>query len=228
MLNYMTDHLIMCAQVWQKSKSKCLESVISAHDDAINAVEVSVAGDGAVYTASADGTIKVWKKELAESGSHRLTQVASLRRENGCAVNALALARDGKTLVSGSCDGEVVAWGVGEGPDRMRARAALKGHEGAVLCIVAVDRGGLFASGSADRTVRIWGECGRGFCCLGVLEGCRRPVRSLVAVEVEEEEGRSDDVVSLVSGSIDGEVKLWWVTVYDVRRGDDVKLASYV
>ncbi|KAL8140829.1 hypothetical protein V2J09_006850 [Rumex salicifolius] len=208
-------------KVWKASESKCMESVLGAHDDAINAVEASTAGDGAVYTASADGTIKVWQRGGA-SEARGVALVAELRRDNACAVNALALARDGMTLLSGSCEGEVVAWGrgTGEGPDRMRARAALSGHDGAVLCIVAVDRG-VFASGSADRTVRIWGECGDGFCCLGVLDGHRKPVRSLAAVEDEDRDG----VVSVVSGSLDGEVKIWRVTVYNGNY--DINCASY-
>ncbi|KAE8727920.1 wall-associated receptor kinase-like 14-like [Hibiscus syriacus] len=47
-------------KVWRTSDYKCLESV-HAHDDAVNSV-VSSSGD-MVFTGSADGTIKVWKRE---------------------------------------------------------------------------------------------------------------------------------------------------------------------
>ena len=48
-------------KVWRISDSKCLESV-NAHDDAINSVVVEFGG--LVFTGSADGTVKVWRREL--------------------------------------------------------------------------------------------------------------------------------------------------------------------
>lgn len=43
--------------IWRLSDFRCLQSV-QAHDDAVHALIVSV--DGAVYTGSADGSIKIW------------------------------------------------------------------------------------------------------------------------------------------------------------------------
>jgi len=134
-------------------------------------------------------------------------------------VNALALSKDGKVLLSGGCDGVIVAWEREGGSDRMVASGVVGGHDGPVLCLISLDGHDLFVSGSADRTVRIWGRGESGgwgsFCCLAVMEGHRRPVRSLAAVPSESE---SNGVVSVCSGSLDGEIKIWRVTVSELVK----------
>ncbi|XP_022151934.1 protein JINGUBANG-like [Momordica charantia] len=86
----------------------------------------------------------------------------------------------------------------------MAVIGALRGHKKAILCLIYVSD--LLFSGSADGTVRVWQRGGDGsFNCLSVLEGHQKPVKSLVAVS----EGVSNGVVSVCSGSLDGELKAW-------------------
>ncbi|CAD5165680.1 unnamed protein product [Musa acuminata subsp. malaccensis] len=218
-------------KVWRAAGDlRCLESV-PAHEDAVNAVAVAVAGDGTVYTGSADGKIRVWARSPPEEGRgrrRRHTQhglVATLERHRS-AVNALALSGDGAVLYSGACDRSILVWEREESADHMAVAGALRGHGKAIMCLACV--GDVLFSGSSDRTVRIWrkeGE-GKGYSCLGVMEGHATGVRSLVAVAVpvpapaelhpepEEEEYR------VCSGSLDGEVRVWRVRIPITQRSD--------
>lgn len=134
-------------------------------------------------------------------------------------VNALALTKDGRVLLSGGCDGLIVAWErrkSGSGSDPMVLSGVAGGHDGAVLCLICLGLDGhdMFVSGSADRTVRIWGRsCGSLFCCVAVLEGHHRPVRSLAVATSDD---KTDDVVSVCTGSLDGEIKIWRVMVSEL------------
>ena len=50
---------------------RCLESV-PAHDDAVNTVAAAEFG-GLVLTGSADGTVKVWRREMAAGANYGRT-----------------------------------------------------------------------------------------------------------------------------------------------------------
>ncbi|EEF47604.1 F-box and wd40 domain protein, putative [Ricinus communis] len=200
-----------CLKIWRASDLRCLESV-KAHEDAINAVVVSV--NGTVYTGSADCKIRVWAKPL-DGKKHTL--VATLEKHKS-AVNALALNDDGSVLFSGACDRSILVWEREDSANHMVVSGALRGHGKAILSLINVSD--LLLSGSADRTVRIWqrGHDGK-YCCLAVLEGHNKPVKSLAAVwEENDGNGNNHDnrnsVVSVFSGSLDGEIKAWQVSVF--------------
>ncbi|KAM0009115.1 putative [Myosin heavy-chain] kinase transcription factor WD40-like family [Helianthus debilis subsp. tardiflorus] len=193
-----------CLKIWKTSNLRCVES-IKAHDDAINAVVV--ANDGTIYTGSADHRIKVWGKTESK---HVL--IATLEKHKS-AVNALALNDDGSVLFSGACDRSILVWEKEDSAGYMAVTGALRGHSKAILCLINVCD--LLFSGSADRTVRIWqrGAVGK-FCCLGVLDGHKQPVRSLVAdPDSEVVESKCGSRIKVFSGSFQGEIKVWKVEV---------------
>ncbi|KAK7318685.1 hypothetical protein RJT34_03390 [Clitoria ternatea] len=191
-------------KIWRVSDLRCVES-LKAHEDAVNAIAVS--NDGTVYTGSADRRIRVWAKPVGEK---RHVLVATLEKHKS-AVNALALNDDGSVLFSGACDRSILVWEKEDSANHMVVSGALRGHQKAILCLINVSD--LLLSGSADRTVRIWkrGYDGR-FCCLAVLDGHRKPVKSLAAIP-ECDETSDDDTVSVFSGSLDGEIKVWRVSI---------------
>ncbi|OVA20544.1 WD40 repeat [Macleaya cordata] len=195
-----------CLKIWRSKDLLCLES-IKAHEDAVNAITVSI--DGTVYTASADKRIRVWGRGFNEK-KHSL--IAALEKHKS-AVNALALSDDGSVLFSGACDRSILVWEKEDSAQYMSVTGALRGHSGAILCLINVS--GLLVSGSADRTVRVWQRRGDGqhYCCLAVMEGHERPVKSLVAVS----NGVSDGAVTVCSGSLDGEVKVWQILVSNLK-----------
>ncbi|KAL5717927.1 hypothetical protein ACHQM5_010877 [Ranunculus cassubicifolius] len=190
-----------CLKIWRSNDLLCLESV-KAHEDAINAVAVS--GDGTVYTGSADRRIRVWGKAY---GTKRHGLIATLEKHKS-AVNSLAVSQDGSVLFSGACDRSILVWEREDSAHHMVVTGALRGHKGAILCLVNISD--MLISGSEDRTIRIWQKCGDNnsrYNVLTVLEGHEKPVKSLIAVLV------SDRVVSVCSGSLDGEIKIWKIEI---------------
>ncbi|KAI3454375.1 hypothetical protein Pfo_011038 [Paulownia fortunei] len=191
-------------KIWKASSDmRCLESV-KAHSDAVNAIVVSPF-DRTIYTGSADGHIKVWTTSEDRKKHQLLTTLA----KHESSVNALALTRDGSVLCSGGGDQVILVWERGaNNENHLFVACSLKGHRGAILCLVHVN--GVLISGSSDRTVRIW-KHGRDFggCCLAIMEGHCKPVKSLVAIPG----GNLDDSLSVFSGSLDGEIRAWKVMV---------------
>ncbi|GAA0161335.1 hypothetical protein LIER_39210 [Lithospermum erythrorhizon] len=194
-------------KIWDKSR--CIES-IKGHDDAINAMVVF--GHGTIYSGSADKSIKVWDKPFGEK---KYILLATLEKHKS-AVNALALSHDGSVLFSGSNDRSILVWEREDSANYMVVSGALRGHAKAILCLVNLND--LLFSGSGDRTVRIWqrGHEG-GYRCLSVLDGHQMPVKSVVAVATKtEEEGgefNNNGGVKVLSGSFDGEIKVWQVMI---------------
>ncbi|KAG5618004.1 hypothetical protein H5410_017828 [Solanum commersonii] len=185
------------------SDFSCLESVLG-HVDAINAVVVSQ--NGIVYTASADGEIKVWRRE---KNKHSL--VTTLRKHKS-SVNAMSLNNDGTILFSGGCDEKIVVWEKEEHcVDYMLATCLLKGHNGAILCLNYFD--GVLISGSSDRSVRIWEKNST------TNRHCK-PVKSVTAAWDEDENGNNnnDGILSVFSGSLDGEIRVWHVNIVSTSR----------
>ncbi|VVB10380.1 unnamed protein product [Arabis nemorensis] len=199
-------------KVWRIADSKCLES-IHAHDDAINSVMSGF--DDLVFTGSADGTVKVWKRELQGKGTkHVLVQVL-LKQEN--AVTALAVKSKTSIVYCGSSDGLVNYW---QRSKRIFIGGILKGHKSAVLCLAIA--GNLLLSGSADKNICVWRRdpSDGSHQCLSVLTGHMGPVKCLA---VEEERAcrrgtKSSTVVEgdrkfiIYSGSLDKSVKVWRVS----------------
>ncbi|XP_019174416.1 PREDICTED: myosin heavy chain kinase B-like [Ipomoea nil] len=188
-------------KVWKASNSKCLESV-KAHDDAVNSVVASV--DGMVYTGSADGSVKVWKRESSGKGVKHVFVQTLLSQE--CAVTALAVTKSGSVLYCGSSDGVVNFW---EREKQFSHGGVLKGHKLAVLCLVAA--GNTVFSGSADKTICVWRRDGSIHTCLSILTGHNGPVKCL-AVEEDKESTESDQKWVVYSGSLDKSVKVWSVS----------------
>uniref|UniRef100_A0A5B7AKY7 Uncharacterized protein n=1 Tax=Davidia involucrata TaxID=16924 RepID=A0A5B7AKY7_DAVIN len=189
-------------KVWRISNSKCLESV-KAHEDAVNSVVATV--DGMVFTGSADGSVKVWKRETqGKVTKHTLLQ-ALLEQE--CAVTALVVGGSGSVVYCGSSDGLVNFW---ERKKQLLSHGGvLKGHKLAVLCLEAA--GNLVFSGSADKTICVWRREGMIHTCLSVLTGHNGPVKCL-AVEKDQESTAGDHRWIVYSGSLDKSVKVWSVS----------------
>ncbi|KAL0461496.1 UNVERIFIED_CONTAM: protein JINGUBANG [Sesamum latifolium] len=182
-------------------KAKCLES-INSHDDAVNSI---VAGfDGLVFTGSADGSVKVWRRQIEEKGTKHILSQTLLKQD--CAVTALAINPSATVLYCGSSDGQVNFW---ERHKFLSHGGVLSGHKLAVLCLATV--GNLVLSGSADNNICVWRKEGGEHVSLSVLIGHRGPVKCL-AVEEKETHWEGDDRQYIVySGSIDKSVKIWRV-----------------
>ncbi|KAG6392364.1 hypothetical protein SASPL_146581 [Salvia splendens] len=119
----------------------CIDSVCSAHSDAVNTVASS---GGTVYTGSTNGKIKVWR--ASASGDRRKRSLKTTLSKHDSSVNALALTPDGVGLASGGSGGVILDWerrddgGDDEEMDFFVA-CCLKGYKGAVLSLVCVSDG---------------------------------------------------------------------------------------
>nr|GEV60708.1 protein JINGUBANG-like [Tanacetum cinerariifolium] len=163
-------------KIWNVGDFRCVQS-IKAHDDAIN--DVIVSADSEIFTGSADGKIKIWGNVLGR----KYELITTLEKHKSAGVNALAVNEDGSVLFSGASDCLILVWDKVHGSGNV-LNGVLRGHSKAILCLIYV-RGSLF-SGSADRTLRIWRRGNKGeFCCLKVLDGYERAVRSFVVEHFE-------------------------------------------
>ncbi|XP_022896429.1 protein JINGUBANG-like [Olea europaea var. sylvestris] len=192
-------------KVWRVSDSKCLES-INAHDDAVNSV---VSGfDGLVFTGSADGSVKVWRREMQGKGTKHFFSQTLLKQE--CAVTALAVHLSVTVLYCGSSDGLVNFW---ENDKFFSHGGVLRGHKLAVLCLATA--GNLVFSGSADTNICVWRKEEDDHVCLSLLSGHTGPVKCL-AVEEDKATSSSDKSHIVYSGSLDKSVKIWRVSAMAV------------
>ncbi|KAI5665049.1 hypothetical protein M9H77_24372 [Catharanthus roseus] len=194
-------------KIWRMSDLSCLESINNAHSDAINAIVVCP-NKGIIYTASADGNIKIWEK--SKDGRKKKHKLLSTLEKHNSSVNALVLNNDGSVLFSGGCEKTILVWERDEDSNNyMMLKSSLFGHKGAILCLIYLD--GLLISGSSDKTVRIWKknkEFGQYF-CMAVLEGHSKGIKSLVAIPYIPNKG---NFVTTFSGSLDGEIIVWQVS----------------
>ncbi|KAL2613268.1 hypothetical protein R1flu_024960 [Riccia fluitans] len=190
-------------KVWRRSDLRCLESFV-AHDDAVNALVADQAGF--LYSGSADASIKVW---TTIGKKHSL--VSTLKGHKS-SVNALAFSPDEKVLYSASSDKTITVWERAKvGDEHMAMAGVLRGHRQAVLCLATV--GDLVVSGSADKTIRVWKwGSDNSHTCIGVLEGHRGAVKTVVASTEAVLEG-----ALIYSGGMDRLVKVW----YFAPRGED-------
>lgn len=195
-------------KVWRVTDFKCMESII-AHDDAVNAVVAAF--QTYVFTGSADGTVKMWRRDTDGKGKktkHVLERIL-LKQEN--AVTALTVNDSSTIIYCGSSDGLVNFW-ERQQKNNLTHGGVLKGHKLAVLCLAAA--GNLVFSGSADKNVCVWRRDERGaHICLSVLTGHTGPVKCIAVEEHEEEEDDRDDQRWIVyTGSLDKSVKVWRVS----------------
>lgn len=189
-------------KVWRISDSRCLESV-AAHEDAVNSVVAS--SEGMVFTGSAEGTVKVWRREMQGKVTKHFFVQTLLKQE--CAVTALAVDPTGSIVYCGSSDGMVNFW---EREKNLAHGGVLRGHKLAVLCLAARSR--LVFSGSADKTICVWRREGTIHTCLTVLTGHNGPVKCLAIEDDKEAKGQRFIVYS---GSLDKSVKVWSVIDQD-------------
>jgi WD40 repeat protein len=201
----MVDPRLLCAS------AESFESV-RAHDDAVNTV--AAAGfDALAFTGSADGTVKVWRREAGKHGATRHVMERVLRKADS-AVTAIAVAAEARVVYVASSDGAVTHWQWRRGAARESAPrngGALRGHRMAVLSLAVAGR--VVVSGSADRTVCVWRrDEGADHSRLAVLTGHTGPVKCVAMDEEESLDADGHRRWVVYSGSLDGSVKVWRVS----------------
>ena len=134
---------------------------LEGHENVVNAL--AVLPGGRLASGSRDKTVRLW--DLETRGCLRTLQ-------HDYEVLALAAFDDGR-LASG-CGYSVIIWAAAG-----NIQAELEGHTSHVRSLAALSNG-LLASGSSDKTVRVWDLGARA--CVAVLEGHRGWVCALAAL----------------------------------------------
>ncbi len=121
-------------------------------------------------------------------------------------VHSLALHPDGQTFLSAGWDGSIRQWDLRDGlmdfklaaADTDTAEGKTLGHRDRSYAVVYSPDAALMASGSADRTIKLWDTGSQGL--LATLSGHKSAVTTLAFTP----DGRY-----LLSASVDGEIKTW-------------------
>lgn len=153
--------------------------------------------DGALVSAGADGVAFLWP-ELPGNGRVQLTEQSS-------GMESVDISSDGRTVVTGNVDGQLVLWDT-SGREALRSdRPTQPGHEGSVTGVAFDPSGRWLVTGDEAGTLRLW-EAGPDLESLGVL-GRVGPIEAIAAVP-----GRG----ALISVGAGGAVR-WTLAVDDWR-----------
>ena len=170
------------------------------HEGKVVAIAVSPEGEFAA-SAGWDRTVRVWRLRGEDAPEYPKPVHVLSGRDN---MNAVGFTDDGKAVVAGASNGEIVVWRLDDGTQI----AGIAAHD---FAVTALDRhdDGMVATSSVDETVRLWDrELGD---ALHTLYGHKGPVLSV---------DLSPDGELVASGGVDGTVRVW-------RRGDGDRLRVF-
>jgi WD40 repeat protein len=179
-------------RLWEVDTGKALHT-LEGHKYAVSSVAFSPTSK-ILASGSMDNTIKLWD---VSTGKLLSTLKSGLFSNDGHDkdVNAVAFSPDGKLLVSGGADNTIKIWKVSNG----KMLHTLKGHEGEVTALAVTRREDgilLIASGSKDKTIKLWFDSVPVY----TFQGHQDTILSLTF---------SPDGKLLASGGSDNTIKLW-------------------
>lgn len=145
--------------------------------------------DGTIATGHADGAIGLW--DLGTGA-----KLANLRR-NEASIWSLSFTDVPGQIVAAAHDWKVSLWDINATGAPLHV---FGGHENSVQALAVSSRAGMFASGGADKALRLWD--------LKTLDPVRtyRKHRDFISAVAFRPDGRY-----IASGSLDGEIRIWSV-----------------
>ncbi|XP_072549538.1 transducin beta-like protein 3 [Salminus brasiliensis] len=186
-------------KVFELATSSC--QILYGHTDTV--LSLDVFRKCSMFASCAkDKSVRVWRMDPETGHVHCVAQ----GHGHSNAVGSVSCSRLKKAfLVSGSQDCTVKMWDLpenlpaaGEEPAQLAARITEKAHDKDVNSVVVSPNDKLFASGSQDRTAKLWSLTDMSL--LGVFRGHRRGIWCVQFSPVDQ---------VLATASADGSIKLW-------------------
>ncbi|KAA1472461.1 WD repeat protein [Dentipellis sp. KUC8613] len=136
-------------KLWNTQSGFCVIT-FSQHAAAVSAVQFASRGQ-VVFSASLDGTVRAF--DLVRYRNFR-----TFTSPKPVQFSSLAVDPSGEVVAAGSTDSfEVFLWSVQTG----KLLDILTGHEGPISCLAFSPTTNVLASGSWDKTIRVWNVFGR-------------------------------------------------------------------
>jgi WD40 repeat protein len=154
----------------------------------LNLCDVAFSPDGRHLAAGTDSGARIW--DLTSPKPREIV----LRGHANATTMSVAFSADGRYLAAGSSS-TVRLWEVESG----EARATLRGHSSLVWGVAFLDGGRMLASGSTDRTVKLW-DVAQALSARDALTAHSTSVESLVF---------TPDGQNLISGGSDALIRRW-------------------
>jgi WD40 repeat protein len=141
-------------KIWKLASDVPIRSF--QHGNRVGGVAINPAGTQ-LATACADGMVRIW--DLAKG--QQLKQIEAHTKPIPSPVYCVTWTSDGKQVISGSLDQSLKLWDAGSGAlvrefKAFKTKDFEKGHRDGVFCVALSADGKLVASGSSDRTIKIW------------------------------------------------------------------------
>jgi WD40 repeat protein len=126
------------------------------HPNFVDAVAFNSTGTQ-LATGCHDGTVRIW--DIAKG--QQIKQIDAHTKPMPSPVYCVAWSADGKQVVSGSLDHTMKLWDAASGNlvrefKAYKVKEFEKGHQDAVFCLAFSPDGKTIASGSSDRSIKIW------------------------------------------------------------------------
>jgi len=162
---------------------------ISGHDDAVSSLANNTNNSNALYTASWDSTIKVWKCGLMEGDNKKSVLLAELV-EHESEVNTLDINSD--YLVSGGSEGSLIFWSVNSIEAGSVGR--IHAHNDVINAVKFTQNGKLVLTAGNDGFLKVFEVIGGEVISFDAGE----PIKSILT-----------DGQFVLGGTASGNIKLW-------------------
>lgn len=215
----------------------CLDVAPQTHDGSCKVATGWVDGAIRVFDVNSDemgsdkgcGLIQTLLQDSNDQEDFVMREPLVLNGHSGSPVRSVAFdSNDASRLASGSSDGSVVLWDVVAETGLFR----LLGHKGGItdLHFVTLNSGSLdlLISSSLDGLVKVWDL--KGQCCVQTIPTHRGEVWGAACLTIPGSSSHGEDIVSederirLVTGSSDGQTRVWSVQTpkrYRTKTEDD-------